>query len=118
MHHEILQRHRANIARLKTDHRNGNGLDNRKANLRPATHGENMRNRKLHTNNASGFMGVAREERNRNWGARIQANGKRIRLGAFKDKNDAARAYDKAARELHGEFASLNFPQEKSLVTG
>jgi hypothetical protein len=44
------------------------------------------------------------------WRARIRVNGKRISLGLFKDEIEAAKAYDRAARKYHGEFASLNFP--------
>ena len=88
-----------------TDHRNGNGLDNQRVNLRPATRSQNMANRRLNSNSASGFKGVHRQ-RNR-W----IAHCKSIYLGSFTTAEEAARAYDAAARELFGEFARLNFPE-------
>jgi HNH endonuclease/AP2 domain len=94
------------------DHRNGDGLDNRRQNLRPATNEENGRNRRLHRNNRSGFRGVA-WVRGR-WQARISHEGRMRYLGRYPDPVSAARAYDEAARELRGEFARLNFPQEPS----
>jgi len=94
----------------KVDHINGNRLDNRKENLRLATHAQNQRNRTKSRNNKTGYKGVYRI-RNR-WQASITVDGKRIRLGAFGTPEDAARSYDAAAREYHGEFAKLNFPIE------
>lgn len=90
------------------DHINGNGLDNRRANLREATHAENMRNRRMSRNNTSGFKGVVLE--GSRWRARIRFDRQRVSLGAFATAEEAANAYDAAARELHGEFAALNFP--------
>lgn len=91
------------------DHRNGNGLDNRRANLRAATASENMRNRrKLH--GRSDFKGVSWCERDECWRARITVDGDQIHLGRFPDQQSAALAYDAAARTHFGEFAALNFP--------
>lgn len=98
-----------------TDHINGDGLDNRRANLRMATQAENLRNRGLPANNTSGFKGVSfRRQRGRGWKSTIGLNGKRIHLGLFSTPEAAARAYDAAARELFGEFAWLNFPLPSS----
>jgi hypothetical protein len=94
------------------DHRDGNGLNNTRSNLRECSHLENMRNRKMHSNNKSGYRGVWRFKR---WfRAGIQLNGKRISLGYFDDAIEAAKAYDAKATELFGEFASLNFPKSVS----
>lgn len=93
-----------------TDHHNGNGLDNRRANLRPATHGQNCANRALQRNNTSGFKGVNWHSHSRKWKAQIRANGTKRHLGVFGTPEEAARAYDDAARELHGEFAAVNYP--------
>jgi hypothetical protein len=94
---------------LEVDHINGNGLDNRRSNLRLATPAENRRNAKLFANNTTGYKGVRRYSKGR-WYAEIKAESKPIRLGIFDSKEIAARAYDKAAVEHFGEFARLNFP--------
>lgn len=97
-----------------TDHINGDGLDNRRSNLRPATHAENMRNRRIGSNNTSGFKGVSLNRRTGRWAACIVADGRRNWLGYHATPEAAARAYDAAARELHGEFAWLNFPKAEA----
>ena len=114
MHRRILEYHGTDMDGLDTDHKNRNGLDNRRANLRPATHDQNMQNRKLHRNNSSGFMGVYWSERRQKWRANIYVVGRKIFLGRYDDLLDAARAYDAGALEHHGEFASLNYPEEQS----
>lgn len=95
-----------------TDHINGNGLDNRRANLREATSVQNACNRRLGSKNTSGFKGVSWKAASKKWVARIKTHGKATHLGYFSTPQEAARAYDAAARELHGEFARLNFPIE------
>lgn len=92
-----------------TDHRNGDGLDNRRSNLREATQSQNLCNRRPKSRPA-GFKGVTWFERLGRWKAQCSKGGKNHHLGYYADIEDAARAYDAAARELHGEFASLNFP--------
>ena len=90
------------------DHINGNGLDNRRANLRICIQPENIRNRKMHKNNASGFKGVfldATCKRGRPWRSRITVSGQRINLGRFNTPEEAHAAYCKASREKHGDFA-------------
>jgi len=96
----------------RIDHMNGNGLDNRRANLRPATRAENGRNSRRRVDNTSGFKGVVFDKPRGKWRSRIRVDDGRIHLGMFTDPIAAARAYDAAALEHHGEFASLNFPQE------
>jgi hypothetical protein len=93
---------------MQTDHRNGNGLDNKRKNLRAATHGENIRNRGKTKRNTSGFKGVYRIKGSKKWRAAFY-DKKYIHLGCFEDKASAAKAYDNAAKKLHGEFANLNF---------
>ena len=95
-----------------TDHINGDGLDNRKQNLRICTNAENARNRRLGKTNTSGFKGVSWFKRDKIWYVHITHNKKLMFLGCFKDKEEAARAYDRKAIELHGKFAKLNFPIE------
>lgn len=90
------------------DHRNGDKLDNRTENLRPATIKENNRNKRAQRNGRSGFKGVAWDSTSGRWKAHIYADGKRYVLGYFEDPRDAARAYNEAAPQYHGEFARLN----------
>lgn len=100
------------------DHRNGNGLDNRKENLRRTDTRGNARN--IHhakNRRAGGFKGVSFNKNAGKWEAGIgagplKANGKhaRLYLGLFDEAADAARAYDAAALKHFGEFAALNFP--------
>jgi hypothetical protein len=87
------------------DHKNGDGLDNRKANLRVATHSENQRNRRPCLSK-SRFKGVF--PKGRRWRSQIGLNGRSIHLGTFDKEEDAARAYDRAAIEHFGEFALTN----------
>jgi hypothetical protein len=92
------------------DHIDGNGLNNTRANLRVCTTYQNSLNAGPQKNNSTGFKGVAPDPYG-GWQARISVNRKQIHLGhRFPTPEDAARAYDDAARKLHGEFAWLNFP--------
>lgn len=93
----------------KVDHRDHNTLRNTIDNLRPATNRQNQQNRLPPKNSRSGLKGVSRDKRDRRWRATITLpGGKRKSLGGYVDKFDAARAYDKAALELFGEFACTN----------
>lgn len=96
-----------------TDHINGNGLDNRRVNLRPVTTRQNAQNERSR-GGASQFKGVTRATRKEGgrWQARIRtADGRRLHLGTYLTEVEAAVAYDNAARSLHGQFAALNFPR-------
>jgi hypothetical protein len=94
----------------EVDHANGNGLDNRRANLRPATRKQNAANRKRRRDNRSGFTGVRRHRRYgvRPWHAVITSGGVRHHLGTFATAEEAAHVYNEAAKALHGPFAALN----------
>jgi len=106
MHRFIMNAPRGRIV----DHRNHEGLDNRKANLRFATHSQNCCNKKILKKGTSIYRGVGFIKKSNKWQAIIYCNGIRKYLGLFKNQEDAARAYDNAAKLYHGEFAMLNFP--------
>ena len=93
---------------LVVDHINGNGLDNRRSNLRLVTVVQNNWNAAPHQNARSKFKGVAFHKARGKWYARIACNGRRTLLGYFDREIDAATAYNEAASTLHGEFARLN----------
>jgi hypothetical protein len=95
------------------DHRNGNGLDNTRDNLRAATPRQNSWNRGLRSDSKTGYKGVSCRRNGKGYVARIQVDGERKWLGWFRNPIDAAKAYDAAAREHFGEFARLNFPDNE-----
>jgi hypothetical protein len=97
---------------MEVDHINKDGLDNRRENLRIATRTENNQNRDKNKNNTSGYKGVSWNNEKGKYRAYIVANYKQIFLGNFKNIEDAAVAYDKAAIEYFGQFASLNFKEK------
>lgn len=109
MHRKIMILEGYNIKGKQIDHKDGNGLNNLISNLRICSNTQNARNQNKHKNNTSGYKGVSlRKDRNK-WVAKIRIdNNKRIFLGHFDNKEDAARAYNKAALKYHGEFAKLN----------
>ena len=94
---------------IEVDHVNGNALDNRKSNLRIATHRQNMANQKTRTNNRSGYKGVSFHRKNKKWVSQISTGSEHFYLGVFDTPLEAAIAYDKRASELFGKFARLNF---------
>ena len=71
-----------------------------------------MKNCKKYKNNKTGFMGVTYNRSQGKWNAYINSDGERCWLGTFEDPEDAAISYDEAAKKLHGEFATLNFPND------
>lgn len=88
----------------QVDHiNNSNSLDNRRSNLRLASHGQNMKNKSMYKRNKSGYKGVYYFWKK--YRAQIQVNGKKIMLGSFDTPEEAHEAYCKAAKLYHGEFA-------------
>lgn len=106
LHRQILNLKDFKEEHTEVDHINGDKLDNRKSNLRTCTHQQNLMNRRKKKTNRSGYKGVSFND-NR-WVASIMLNRKNIVIGRFIDKLEAAKAYDKKAVELFGEFAYLN----------
>lgn len=90
------------------DHIDGNSLNNRRANLRVATRSQNMANSELQPNNTSGFKGVYWNDVTRRWTAHIMVNRQRHFLGYYDLPEDAAIAYNHAAKAEFGEFAVFN----------
>ena len=122
---------------MDVDHINGNGLDNRKENLRICTRSQNMMNQKLKSHSVSGYKGVQYEPTRKYkytskktgittvkeykiklpYSAYIgdpNRKGRHLFLGRYATGEEAARVRDKKALELHGEYAYLNFPDEKN----
>lgn len=114
LHREILESPKG----VYTDHINGDGLDNRRENLRICTRQQNAQGfQRKQVGTTSKFRGVSRC-RGQKWQSHIKANGHKHYLGQFKSEEDAARAYDVAAKELFGEFASPNFIGASPTIPG
>lgn len=94
-------------AGLQVDHINGDSLDNRRCNLRLANQSQNAANKSAM--GKSKYKGVCWVARIRKWSAQIKKDGQKFWLGTFDTEEAAARAYDSAARAMHGEYARLNF---------
>jgi len=109
MHRLILKTRKG----LVTDHKDRNGLNNCRSNLRECTHSQNMRNAVYpkRSATASKYKGVARC--GKYWIAQMSINGKPTKLGYFKDEDAAARMYDAHALRVSGLYARLNFPKQK-----
>lgn len=106
MHRQILRASKG----VFVDHINGDKLDNRRSNLRFATTAQNNRNSKTPAHNSSGYKGVYEDKRNlkNKWQAYITVDNKKIHLGYFYTKEDAAKKYNDVAKELFGEYARVN----------
>jgi len=96
---------------FEVDHEDRNYLNNQRSNLRLATKSQNQANSNLRIDSTSGYKGVTWHVRIMRWQAKIQVRKTRIFLGYFKTPEEAARAYDKAAKRYFGEFANLNFKE-------
>lgn len=107
--HRLLLEARAGI---HVDHIDHDGLNNRRSNLRAATHSQNQHNRRP-IGGRSPYKGVtwdSSKKRNKRWAVRINIHGRVVNIGRFATELEAALAYDAAASEAFGEFALLNFP--------
>jgi hypothetical protein len=111
MHRQIL----GAVSGEDVDHKNNNGVDNQKHNLRKCSRAENIRNSRRARNNVSGFKGVSWSVASRKWRTVIRINNTQCSLGVFSNLMAAARAYDAAAKKHFGEFACLNFPESEGL---
>lgn len=109
MHIDIL----GFVEGFQIDHKDRNGLNNQKYNLRYATHSQNNANALKRITNTSGYKGVT-FHKNGYYQAQIGYQGEKYYLGVFESPIDAASAYDKAAKRLQGEFAVLNFPSSST----
>lgn len=89
------------------DHINMNGADNRLENLRLATKSQNGMNRRASKSSKTGLKGVRMDKRDGRFQSEITVNGRRISLGRYRTKGEAAVAYAKAALRYHGEFARV-----------
>lgn len=104
MHRMILNAKNGDLV----DHKNHNGLDNRRSNLRLCCNTKNHMNGQTHRDNQSGYKGVSMDKRRGNFRARIKHNGKEVWIGTFTTAKEAALAYNHAAVKYFGEFAKLN----------
>lgn len=110
--HRHIRMHRAILCAtvdsgLDVDHINGNGLDNRRCNIRFCTKAQNARNQQLSNRNTSGCKGVYFDKNSNKWRARIMVDKKFISLGYYSSIENASFAYEKASIEHHGEFSRV-----------
>ena len=103
MHREVLKTPHD----MHTDHIDGDGLNNMRANLRICTIAENQRNRGKQSNSTSKFKGVTWQKVSNKWRARITVNGKKKHIGCYVTAEEAYRAYCEAAKKYHGGFAHI-----------
>jgi hypothetical protein len=118
---EFIHLHRVILSRVlgreldkidQVDHINHDGLDNRRENLRLATHTQNIYNRRKFKVSSSKYKGITLDKRNSKWMAQIQKDRICHNLGYYDTEEDAARAYDVAAKLMFGSFCCINFPEE------
>ncbi len=109
MHRQIMG---VTNEKCDVDHKDRNGLNNQRSNLRICSRSNNSKNRTSRKNSSSKYLGVhfhKQKGKNSKWVAQIFVDGAPIYLGRFTIEADAARCYDVAALKYHGEFANLNF---------
>ena len=104
MHRQIM----CPTQKQEVDHINGDGLDNRRTNLRICNHSQNQKNQACPKNNKCGYKGVHWNKSSKKWRAVIFVDGNRIHCGVYFCIKDAAKAYNEAAIKYHGKFARLN----------
>ena len=105
MHRQILE---LTDPRIQCDHKDGDSLNNQRHNLRRATNQQNSFNMKKKSNCSSQYKGVCWKQEKQKWCARIGVDGKRKHLGYFSDEIEAAKAYNRSAEQILGQFALLN----------
>lgn len=105
MHRAILK---MTNSKIHVDHKDLNGLNNQRNNIRPATVGQNIANTPSLKGSSSKYKGVVWRPEYKYWQVQIMKDGQYYHIGCFKDEKEAALAYNKKAIELHGEFAFLN----------
>ena len=105
-----IRMHDLILGMKSVDHFDGDGLNNRRRNLRPCTDAQNQQNTKAR-GGSSRFKGVSWYSRHQKWKVAFRCNGQFHWVGYFDDEEEAARAYDAAILPLAGEFARLNFAQ-------
>lgn len=115
MHREILG---LKDPKILVDHKDRDGLNNQKSNLRISNQSQNLCNRGSNIGSSSIYKGVSWHRSRGKWRARICKNGKKKYIGIFDSEKEAALAYDREAIKLHGEFARLNFPDFKHQKQG
>lgn len=105
---------------FQTDHVDMNGLNNRRANLRTATHSQNQHNRTANSLSTSGYKGVSWDKASGRWIAKIKCSGKSFTLGRFDSAEAAHDAYSTASKKMHGVFSNTLTTKEKApdLSTG
>jgi len=111
MHRLILDAEGTN---LEVDHKDNDGLNNQRNNIRLATRGQNNANRVKGAGFSSEFKGVYWDDSKHKWAAQICVDYQKKTLGRFSSEVEAAKAYDEAALEAWGEFAKVNFPEEEN----
>ena len=109
MHRLIL----AAIGKFEIDHRDGNGLNNLASNLRRSTRRQNGMNQKKQAGKSSRLKGVTFDRFTGTWKAQIMQDARNYHLGRFNSEQEAGEAYDREAKRRFGEFAKLNFRQDK-----
>jgi hypothetical protein len=109
--HRVIGERMGFDPRNKIDHRDRNGLNNSRENLREANNFQNGTNSKQLENNTTGYRGVTEDKRFGVFNVKIRIEGEQKNLGTFKTAIEAALRYDQAAIHYHGEFATLNFPR-------
>lgn len=97
------------------DHINGDGLDNRRSNLRVCTHAQNAMNKRKALNKTSNYKGVYFCKTHKRFIAQIKLNGKSTHVGIYRTEKEAAKAYNDAALKHFKEFAKINDLQEEAL---
>lgn len=108
----MIKMHNFILGYAGVDHRNGDGLDNQRANLRAATQAQNVHNMRPHAGRSSLFKGVSWDGQRQKWTAQISIGGHQRYLGRFTAEENAARAYDAAAAAAWGSYAWLNFKED------